>query len=128
LQKGHIQPLLFFRLPSFAKHLQKLNISHNPKLTNEILQQLIQSACSDSSVLEDIIAINSGISGPLSVEFIDVISEKLSSATPLRNLQFSVVKMEKVDMESLEQVWRDKYDDLSLISCTDDIVAVSVAK
>ncbi|XP_052815390.1 tonsoku-like protein [Mya arenaria] len=114
------------RLPLFAKHLQKINLSNNPKLTNQMLQDLIQSGCSESSMLEEVVMIDTGIVGPLSVEFIDIIAEKLEAALPLRRLEFSCNRLKKIDTDSLQQIWQDKFEDYAEVSFSNNTVVLSV--
>ena len=117
---------VYFRLPVVGKHLQKLDLSGNPDLSNKVIQQLIQTSC-DSMGLEELICDSCGISSPLDIEFLDSVSEKLNSESPIRKLQFTCRKIEKVDSESLSQVWRERWGDLALVVIEEDTVKLSVA-
>ncbi|XP_052249902.1 tonsoku-like protein isoform X2 [Dreissena polymorpha] len=116
----------FTQLPSVAKHLQKLDLSDNPKITSPFLQHLIKSSASDGSSLEDLVAMETGVTAPLSVEFLDAIMEKLASRVPLRRLAFSCIKLEKLDVDSLRQVWCDRYENFAEVSCGDNVVRLNV--
>ena len=109
-----------------GKHLQKLDVSTNPKLDNNTIQKLIQQS-SESSGLEDLTCDACGLCSPLDVEFLDAISEKLSSEAPLRKLAFTCQKLEKVDSESLGQIWTERWADLAKIEIVDISVRLSVA-
>ena len=109
-----------------GKHLQKLDLSRNPDLDSKVIQQLIQTSC-DSMGLEELICHSCGISSPLDIEFLDSVSEKLNSESPIRRLEFTCRKIEKVDSESLSQIWRERWGDLALVKIAEDLVKLSVA-
>ena len=98
----------------------------NPKLTSHVLQQLFLSSACDTSNLEEIVANDCGIQSPLSVEFLDALTEKLSVSVPLRLLEFSCFKLEKLDVDSLTQVWKDKFEDFGTVSFDEYHVKLSV--
>lgn len=109
-----------------GKHLQKLDLSTNPDVNNKTVQQLIQLSC-ESPAFEELICESCGLASPLDVDFLDAISEKLNCEAPIRRLQLTCSKLEKVDSESLTQVWKERWADLALINIVEESVKLSVA-
>lgn len=110
-----------------CKNLQKLDLSGNSRLTNHVLQQLIQSSACDLSNLDEISINHCGVHSPLSVEFLDFLTEKLSARIPLRTLEFTCSKLEKLDIDSLTQVWTEKYEGFARVNCVGNQVKLTVS-
>ena len=114
------------RLPSVGKHLQRLDLSVNPKLDSQALQQLIKASC-ESSSLEEVKFTGCGLFSPLEVTFLDAMVDKLASTVPLRKLYFTCRKLEKLDSESLSQIWRERWAELARVDIDGQSVKLSVA-
>ena len=117
---------MFSRSPSVGKHLQRLDLSVNPKLDSQALQQLIKASC-ESSSLEEVKFTGCGLFSPLEVTFLDAIVDKLASTVPLRKLHFTCRKLEKLDVESLSQIWRERWAELARVDIEGQSVKLSVA-
>ncbi|KAK3086036.1 hypothetical protein FSP39_012431 [Pinctada imbricata] len=106
--------------------LISLDLSCNPKLGNDALYQSLAAA--KNTDLEEFVMESCGVISPLSSDLIDAIMEKLSDRCPLKNLCFTCVKLDKIDMESLQQVWKDHWGDLSVIKLTENSVKLTVCE
>ncbi|KAK3086523.1 hypothetical protein FSP39_019578 [Pinctada imbricata] len=106
--------------------LISLDLSCNPKLGNEALYQILVAA--KNTELEEYVMESCGVISPLSSDLIDAIMEKLNDRCPLKNLCFTCVKLDKIDTESLQQVWRDHWGDLSVIKLTENSVKLTVCE
>ncbi|KAL4234064.1 hypothetical protein ACF0H5_005718 [Mactra antiquata] len=115
------------RLPTVCKNLQKLDISGNSRLTNHVLQQLFQSSACDTSNLDELRAKQCGFQSPLSSDLLDSLNEKLAARIPLRSVEFTCFKLEKLDVDSLKQVWTDKFKDLAHFVSNDNYIKMTVA-
>ena len=80
----------------------------------------------DTSQLEEIIFTGCGMVGPLTTDFLDFLTEKQTSAKQLKRLEFSCKKIEKLDIDSLSQVWRDQFGTLTFVTVTEDRILLSV--
>lgn len=76
--------------------------------------------------LEEVYFTDCGIAGPFSTEFLDQLTEKQSSATPLRRLEFSCRKLDKLDTDSVSQIWQSCFGSLAVIKISNRQVVLSV--
>lgn len=80
----------------------------------------------DKSDLEEIRANHCGFQSPLSVDFLDALTEKMSARVPLRLLELTCFKLEKLDIESLTQIWKGKFEEFGAVHCDMANVKLSV--
>ncbi|XP_062583507.1 LOW QUALITY PROTEIN: tonsoku-like protein [Saccostrea cucullata] len=93
------------RLLAVGKNINRLDISCNPKLTNEVVTALLSESTKHSSPLEVLITEGCTITSPINSDFLDALGEKLDSARPLTYLSMSSDLLEKLDIECLTEVW-----------------------
>lgn len=117
-----------FRLSSVARQLQSINISGNLKLTLPLLFLLLTCSTGESGKLEEIYFTDCGMAGPFSTEFLDQLTEKQTSAVPLRRLEFSCKKLDKLDVDSVSQIWQTRYGNTAVVKITDGRVTLSVER
>lgn len=91
------------------------------------MEYLLQSSTCDMSKLEEVCMKDCVITAPISTEFLDCLTEKLAGSVPLRKLEFSCKKLDKLDADSLSQVWTSRYGDTAKIVFDGDSVMMSVA-
>ncbi|XP_061196939.1 tonsoku-like protein [Saccostrea echinata] len=93
------------RLLAVGKNITRLDISCNPKLTNEVVTALLSESTKQNSPLEVLITEGCTITSPINSDFLDTLGEKLDSARPLTYLSMSSDQLEKLDIECLSDVW-----------------------
>ncbi|KAK3589305.1 hypothetical protein CHS0354_026959 [Potamilus streckersoni] len=114
------------RIPVTGKHIHTLSMCTNPKLGNSILQGLLREAKTEGSLLEYINADGCGIQSPLDVGFMDAVNDKLYASVPLRSLSFTCQKLDKLDCDSLQQIWTERWKDLAEVSFGENSVRLNV--
>ena len=67
-----------------------------------------------------------GVSSPLSTDIIDSVMEKLGSSYPLKCLRFTCNKLDKVDSESLQQVWMEHWGGMGKVIIDNNVIKLGV--
>ncbi|XP_050398300.1 tonsoku-like protein [Patella vulgata] len=117
------------RLPSSCPRLHKLLISKNIRITNQTIQQLLQTIVeNDVSCLEEVTADGCSIKSPLDTGFLDSLSDVLCRSFPLRFLSFTCEGLDKVDCDCIRQVWEEKWKDLSKLVVSGNHIQLSVSE
>lgn len=91
-----------------------------------MIQCLLETAISRESMLDSLLLDGCGISSPLTSDFLDSVSEKLSSGAALRYLSFTCHGLDKVDVDSMRQVWMDHWTHLGCADIRGETVRLSV--
>ncbi|KAJ8302574.1 hypothetical protein KUTeg_018970 [Tegillarca granosa] len=116
---GQFLFLKFTMLPLTGKHLQSMSLSRNPKLNNQSLRKILEIAAKHDSKLEWLTLMGCGIKSPIDTNLLDSICDKLSCPTPLKYLKFTCYGLDKVDKDSLRQIWTQQWRDDGVILYTD---------
>ncbi|CAC5396677.1 NFKBIL2 [Mytilus coruscus] len=114
-------------IPIAGKSLTSLNLSDNPKLDNSVVTRVLEVASANNTHLEKIMAEGCGIISPLDTMFLDAISDKLMSDYSLKLVSFTCRNLDKVDADSLSQVWTEHWKDSALIQISSCLVRLSVS-
>ncbi|XP_069112103.1 tonsoku-like protein [Argopecten irradians] len=114
------------RILESAKYLKVLKLSGNPKLTNSVVCCILEKSCRQGSVLDQLSVEGCGLKSPLDTPFLDALSDKLAVPHPLRALSFTCRGLDKVDIESLGQIWLGHWKDIGQVDVTDSSVKLSV--
>ncbi|XP_071174589.1 tonsoku-like protein [Mytilus edulis] len=114
-------------IPIAGKSLTSLNLSDNPKLDNSVVTRVLEVASTNNTHLEKITAEGCGIVSPLDTMFLDAISDKLMSDYSLKFISFTCRNLDKVDVDSLSQIWTEHWKDSAQIQISSSLVRLSVS-
>ncbi|XP_052061225.1 tonsoku-like protein [Mytilus californianus] len=114
-------------IPIAGKSLTSLNLSDNPKLDNSVVTRVLEVASTNNTHLEKITAEGCGIISPLDTMFLDAISDKLMSDYSLKFISFTCRNLDKVDADSLSQIWTEHWKDSAQIQISSCLVRLSVS-
>ncbi|CAG2193885.1 NFKBIL2 [Mytilus edulis] len=114
-------------IPIAGKSLTSLNLSENPKLDNSVVTRVLEVASTNNTHLEKITAEGCGIVSPLDTMFLDAISDKLMSDYSLKFISFTCRNLDKVDVDSLSQIWTEHWKDSAQIQISSSLVRLSVS-
>ncbi|XP_060084011.1 tonsoku-like protein [Ylistrum balloti] len=114
------------RILESGKCLRVLRLSGNPKLTNSVVRRILEKSVQDDTILDKLNVEGCGLKSPLDTSFLDAISDKLATPHPLRTLSLTCAGLDKVDIESLGQIWSGQWKDLGKIDITDSLVKLWV--
>ena len=109
-----------------TKHIEKLNLSYNHRLGNIYVTRLLETSATDSCKLEHLEMVGCNLSSPLDTHFLDSMSDKLASSHPLKSFHFTCRNLEKIDIDSLKQVWTERWEDASKVDINGTSVLLSV--
>ena len=56
----------------------------------------------------------------------DAVTDKLFQEKPLRELRLTCERLTKLDLESLEQIWKSRWADLAQVKAVGDCVELSL--
>ncbi|KAK7498759.1 hypothetical protein BaRGS_00009851, partial [Batillaria attramentaria] len=120
---------LMCRLPVICPSLQCLHLSFNRQVTLPVLQRLLCTSadCSDSH-LQELVAVGCSVVSPVSSDFCDALTQKLTCDWPLKCLIISCQGCSKMDREVLSHLWRDTWSEAAAVHGTEQIVSLTVCK
>lgn len=81
---------------------------------------------STESMLDSLLVDGCGIKSPLTSDFLDSVSDKLTSGVALRYLSFTCQGLDKVDVDSIKQVWMDHWTNLGCADVQEETIRLYV--
>ena len=89
--------------------------------------KVLEVASSNNTYLEKVVAEGCGIMSPLDTIFLDAISDKLSADHSLKFISFTCRNLDKIDSDSLSQIWTEHWNESAQIDIKDNLVRLSVS-
>ncbi|OWF54535.1 tonsoku-like protein [Mizuhopecten yessoensis] len=114
------------RILESGKYLKDLRLSGNSKLTNSVVRRILEKSGQNDTKLDQLSVEGCGLKSPLDTPFLDAVSDKLATSHPLRSLSFTCIGLDKVDIDSLSQIWLEQWKDIGQVDVTDLSVKLQV--